>query len=104
MKKYHIKIDPEALNDIQDVSRWYNTQKTGLGYRFQTIVKKQIDELEENPQIFAIRYKEIRCMLVKKFPYMVHYYINTKTSTIEVLAVIATGRNPKVWEEKISSR
>lgn len=64
MKKYHIKIDPEALYDIRDASRWYNTQKIGLGNRFQTTVNKQIDELEENPQIFAIRYKEIRCMLV----------------------------------------
>jgi hypothetical protein len=39
-------------------------------------------------------------MLVKKFPYMVHFYINEKTETVEVLAVISTHRNPKIWEEK----
>ena len=100
MKKYRIKIDPEALYDIRIITLWYDTQKIGLGNRFQNTVLKQIEYLSENPQVFAIRYKEIRCMLVKKFPYMVHFYLNTKSSTIEVLAVIGTDRNPKVWEEK----
>jgi hypothetical protein len=45
---------------------------------------------------------EIRCMLVNKFPYMVHFYINEKTSVVEVLAVISTDRNPKIWGEKTS--
>ena len=100
MKKYLIKIDSEALYDIRVISLWYDMQKIGLGNRFQNIVIKQIEALAENPQIFAIRYKEIRCMMVKKFPYMVHFYINPNTFTIEVLAVIGTDRNPKVWEEK----
>jgi len=39
-------------------------------------------------------------MLIKKFPYMVHFYIDPQTSTVEVLAVISTDRNPKIWEEK----
>ncbi len=38
----------------------------------------------------------------RKFPYMVHFYINPKTDTVEVLAVICTDRNPKIWEEKTS--
>jgi hypothetical protein len=41
-------------------------------------------------------------MLVKKFPYMVHFYLNQNTSTIEVLAVIGTDRNLKIWREKTS--
>jgi hypothetical protein len=39
-------------------------------------------------------------MLIKKFPYMVHFYINEETNVVEVLAVISTLRNPKIWEEK----
>lgn len=100
MKKYRIKIDADGLADIRDICSWYNEQKTGLGNRFQQIVLKQIDNLAENPQAFAVRYKEIRCMLVKKFPYMVHFYINSETFTVEVLAVISTNRNPKIREEK----
>jgi plasmid stabilization system protein ParE len=102
MKKYRIRIDSEALYDIRDITLWYDTQKSGLGNRFQNTVLRQIEDLAENPQIFAIRYKEIRCMLVRKFPYMVHFYLNDKTFSVEILAVIGTNRNPKVWEEKTS--
>lgn len=102
MKKYSIKIDAEALANIRDISGWYNVQNAGLGKRFQNVVVSQINNLAENPQIFAIRYKEIRCMLVNKFPYMVHFYINPDNYTVEVLAVISTDRNPKIWEVKTS--
>ena len=100
MKRYSIKIDVDALTDIQQIAAWYEGQKYGLGNRFQNAVKEQINNLAENPWIFVVRYKEIRCMLIKKFPYMVHFYIDPQTSTVEVMAVISTDRNPKIWEEK----
>ena len=39
-------------------------------------------------------------MIIKKFPYMAHFYVIEKNLSVEVLAVISTDRNPKVWEEK----
>ncbi|MCF6170294.1 MAG: hypothetical protein L3J66_04870 [Bacteroidales bacterium] len=55
-----------------------------------------MNSLNKNPQIYTIRYKEIRCVLIKKFPYQVHFYINDESSALEVLAVISTSRNPKI--------
>lgn len=100
MKKYKVNIEPEALADIQDITDWYNKAQDKLGKRFQDTAIKQINSLNKDPQIYAIRYKNIRCMLVKKFPYMVHFYINEETAVVEVLAIISTDRNPKIWEEK----
>ena len=100
MKKYKVKIEPEALVDIQQITDWYNEQQTGLGIRFQKTTIKQINSLNKNPHIYAIRYKEIRCMIVKKFPYMVHFFINQGNNTAEVLAVISTERNPRIWLDK----
>ena len=100
MIKYTVRIDPEALNDIQGITIWYNEQQPGLGRRFQTTAVKQINSLNRNPDIYAIRYQEIRCMIVKKFPYMVHYHINQVSNIVEVLAVISTYRNPKFWTTK----
>ena len=39
-------------------------------------------------------------MNIKKFPYLVHFYINEEETSVEVLAVISTDRNPKIWTEK----
>ena len=102
MKKHTVKIDPDALNDIQEITNWYNDQQKGLGGRFQKTAIQQINSLKKDPHIYAIRYNEIRCMSVKKFPYMAHFYINDDSRTVEVLAVISTDRNPKIWEEKTS--
>ena len=100
MKKFKIKIDSQALNDIQEIKQWYNLQKPSLGIRFRNTTIKQINTLDKVPFSYAIRYKEIRCMLIRSFPYMVHFYINHRANTVEVLAVISTDRNPMIWKEK----
>ncbi|MBU1369023.1 MAG: type II toxin-antitoxin system RelE/ParE family toxin [Bacteroidetes bacterium] len=100
MKKFKVKIEPEALSDIQEITDWYNEEQAGLGKRFQKTAIKQINSLSKDPQIYAIRYNEIRCVVIKKFPFMAHFYINDENNTVEVLAVISTDRNPKIWQEK----
>ena len=76
MTKYKIKIEPEALRDIQAVTDWYNEQLQRLGSRFQKQVIVQINSLRSNPFGYAIRYAEVRCMIIKKFPFMVHFTID----------------------------
>ncbi|MBU2649737.1 MAG: type II toxin-antitoxin system RelE/ParE family toxin [Bacteroidetes bacterium] len=104
MKKYKIKVESEALADIQEITDWYNEAQAGLGKRFQKTAIKYINSLNKDPQIYAIRYNEIRCVLFRKFPYMAHFYINDENNTVEVLAVISTDRNPKIWQEKTSKQ
>jgi plasmid stabilization system protein ParE len=104
MKKYRILIESQALADIQEITDWYNEQQAGLGRKFQKTAIRFINSLSKDPQINAIRYKEIRCLVIKKFPYMAHYYINEENNTVEVLAVISTGRNPEIWQEKTGKR
>ena len=104
MKKYSVKIEPEALNDLQEITDWYNEQQAGLGGRFQKTTIKHINSLNKDPQIYAIRYMKIRCISIIKFPYMVHFYINDENNAVEVLAVISTDRNPRIWLEKTSKQ
>lgn len=104
MKRYNVKIEPEALADIQEITDWYNEKQAGLGGTFQKTAIQNINSLHSDPQIYAVRYKEIRCLLIKKFPYMLHFYINNESNTVEVLAVISTSRDPKIWQEKTSEQ
>ncbi len=104
MKKYKIKIEPVALADIQEITDWYNEQQAGVGKNFQASVIKHINSLSNIPQGYPIRYKEIRCAPIHKFPYMIHFFINDETNTVEVLAVINTSRNPKIWDQKTSKQ
>ena len=100
MAKFRVKIDSDALLDIQEATDWYNKQLTGLGSRFQKQVKQQINSLKANAENYSIRYNDVRCMTIKKFPFLVHFIIENSTKTVEVFAVIHTSRNPAIWDEK----
>ena len=101
MVKYKISVDSDALHDIQHATDWYNFKQQGLGSRFQKQVKKQINSLKSNPETYVIRYSDVRCMLVKKFPFLVHFTVSQKQKEVEVFAVYHTSRNPMVWDERI---
>ena len=95
---YKLKIDKAALNDFQQSIEWYELQLSGLGIRFKTKAKKQINSLKVNPQLFSIKYNEIRCRKIDKFPFLIHYKIDDELKTITVFAVLHTSRNPEIWK------
>lgn len=58
MPKFRVKIDPDAIQDIQEATDWYNKQLAGLGSRFQKQVKQQINLLKVNAENFVPRNPE----------------------------------------------
>ena len=98
--RFQLKIDTDALNDIQETFEWYETQLKGLGLRYKTQAKKQINSLKKDPYLFSIKYNEIRCRKIEKFPFLIHYLINKNTKTVTVFAVFHTSRNPEIWNKR----
>lgn len=97
---FSIKIDIEAIEDIQNTSDWYELQSRGVGLRYKNQVKRQINSLKKNPYLFSIKYKEVRCRKIEKFPFLIHYTIEDELKTITVFAVFHTSRNPEIWNRK----
>ena len=100
MKQYKIQIDKDALQDIQNATDWYNEASKGLGTRFQKQVKAQINTLSKSPLAYSIRYSTVRCMLIKKFPFLVHFTADEKTLLVKVFGVFHTSRNPEIWKTR----
>ncbi len=98
--KYKIQIDVEALQDIEEIIDWYNYKQDGLGIRFWIQLNSQISNLGLTPFNFSIRYNNVRCMLIKKFPFLVHYTINESEKIVEIFAIFHTSRNPKIWKTR----
>jgi len=101
MKLYKVTIGIAALLDIQEVTNWYNECLPKLGSRFQHVVKQQIGTLKINAHGYNNRYRDVHCMPVKKFPYLIHFTIDNINRIVEVFAIIHTSRNPDIWEERI---
>ena len=100
MKPYDLQIDIDALTDIREIVDWYNKRVPNLGSRFQKAIKQQILKLKNNAYNYNLRYSDVRCMPINKFPFMVHFIINELNKTLIVFAVIHTSRSPEVWEER----
>jgi hypothetical protein len=71
---FTIKIEPEAGHDIQSGIDWYNEQMPGLGKEFHAAVKVHLKSLKTN-LFYQIRYDDVRCLPLKKYPYMIHFTI-----------------------------
>lgn len=65
MHKFKVKIDTDALLDIQEATDWYNEQLSGLGSGFQKQVKQQINSLKVNAENYSIRYNDVSRYAVK---------------------------------------
>lgn len=100
MASYSIKINIEALQDIEDACFWYNLQQNNLGNKFKNQVINQIEILKQRPKSFTYRYKNVRCCKIVKFPFLIHFTVNDKLKIVEVFGILHTSRNPKIWLQR----
>lgn len=97
---YKKKTLPAAKEDIHKAAKWYNKARPGLGKEFTDRVRERVNDLIDNPFVCQVRYKEVHTAVLRQFPYMIHYTVNQQTKTIEVIAVLSTHRDPKIWNER----
>jgi hypothetical protein len=98
--KFVVEYNPEFFNDLVQAVDWYNDKQNGLGKRFFNQVRKQMAKLSMSALLFPVKYDNIRCVRIQKFPYLVHYRVNEQTSTVRVEALFHTHRNPEIWYER----
>ncbi|MBL4754690.1 MAG: type II toxin-antitoxin system RelE/ParE family toxin [Flavobacteriales bacterium] len=56
----------------------------------------EIATIKTNPELFAVKYKQTRVAVVKRFPYGIHYVV--EKDRIVILAILHTSRSPKLWK------
>ena len=85
---------PNVKNDINNVIDYYKRINPSLAKQFLIRIKEAKDYINNTPLGFQIKYKEVRTLLLKKFPYHIHYIIDENKRQIIILAVIHAYRNP----------
>ncbi len=97
---YKSVIENLAKEDLRIATKWYDTQRKGLGKTFLASVKKTIAQIKNHPFIAQIRYFEIHTTVVDIYPYLVHYYIDPDRKAVIVIAVLHTSRDPIIWNQR----
>lgn len=98
--KFSVEYNPDFFNDITQAVDWYNEKQAGLGDWLLVNVRKQTAKLSTSALHFAVKYDDVLCMCIKKFPYLVHYRVNQQTQIVKVEALLHTSRDPKLWKNR----
>jgi toxin ParE1/3/4 len=91
---YTILVTPTATDDIAVAIEYYNLVATDLGYRFADLVAEYFDRIADLPTASAVRYKNVRCKPMKRFPYLIMFTIDEATHSVNILRVFNTYQEP----------
>jgi plasmid stabilization system protein ParE len=81
--------------DLAGAYRWYEERRRGLGEEFLAAVNATFDQIEQFPELFAVRYGPVRMAIVSRFPYAVFYRIDPRR--VVILTVLHTSDDPGTW-------
>lgn len=99
--KYNFKLEfnPQIYIDIQRQVDYYKktTKSHVLGKRFFKTVKNEVLRLNKHALLYEIKYDDIRCLPIPKFPFRAHYRVNVNDNTVRVEAIISTSLSPDKW-------
>lgn len=95
---YTIEFLPSVDSDVKDAYKWYEEQVSGLGEDFLLSTDAALNAIQRGPLGFAIVYKSVRHLKVKRFPFAVFYVVNKNVITIT--AIVHLSRHPKTWKSR----
>ena len=96
LMEFKLKIEPLAKLDIQNEINFYNSKQKGLEKKFHTETKEYFKAILLSP-FYGIRYDDVYCLPLKKFPVMIHYNIDEHKKIIVIRAVINTHKDPNIY-------
>lgn len=90
---------PEALEELADADRYYESCQIGLGVRFQELIEQIESDIAENPETGFIHDHGTRMRLVRKFPYGVIF--KSYSDHIFIVAIAHLSRRPGYWRKRV---
>jgi toxin ParE1/3/4 len=91
-------IRPEAQAELAEAFDWYERQRPGLGEELLAHVEAGLAQIRHVPKRNPIIYKQVRRLLIRRFPYSIFYSIDD--DRITVLAILHGSRDPRRWQRR----
>jgi toxin ParE1/3/4 len=94
---------PEAETEAEEAAGWYEEQLRGFGFDFLDALAIALEAIEKYPRRHAkvpgrFRSREVRRVLLQRFPYKVIYEVRPRESV--VLAIAHGRRRPTYWRRR----
>lgn len=92
---YSIHFSSRADKELKVAYSWYEEQQKDLGNRFINEIGNRIQTIEQNPEIFSVKYKLYREAGLSSFPFLLVYRINKRKRSVKIISVFHTALNSK---------
>ena len=81
--------------ELNDAAVFLENEREGLGHRFLSVVETAVSFIQQHPEASPLIIENIRCKVLRKFPYSIMFSI--KPAQIRILAVANHKRRPFYW-------
>lgn len=92
---YVLVFNSEVEAEFKEAYQWYDTQKKGLGERFEIEVERKLLSILTNPNAYHFSKGKYREAALTKFPYSIVFKVDTRKHIVYVSAIHHSSRNPK---------
>lgn len=91
---------PSVKNDILEAVDYYKKINPELAVQFLDRIREAKTFISRTPLGFQIKYNNVRTLLLKQFPYHIHYLVDDSKKVIVILAIIHAYKNPLDYSER----
>lgn len=85
-------------SDLRAAIGWYGRISANLANQFRAAVDSRFDEIEIQPERFAVAFDDIRLARVKRFPYLILFRI--RREFIQILGIFHAASDPQKWRKR----
>jgi len=85
---------PAVQADIINAVSYYKAVSPQLARQFLFRIREAKKYIDRSPLAFEVKYKNVRTLLLKQFPFHIHYIIDDSEKQIVILAIVHAYRNP----------
>jgi len=97
-----IQILESAKRDLINGFYFYEKQREGLGNYFLDSLYSDIDSLLIYSGNHPVRFDEYYCMLSKRFPFAIYYYVEDEIVYVD--AILDCRQNPERIEKRLGRK
>jgi hypothetical protein len=93
-KNYEVYFSDRFYIQLNEDVDYYNSKGFNLGLNYYNDVIKTIEKLVFCPTL-KIQYKDVRCIMLRKFKHRIHYRLDEENRKIYIKVIIHTSKNPE---------
>ena len=86
--------------DFLEALSYYKKISYKLASQFVDQVEATKKRIAKNPLQIPIKYDTIRVVLLKQFPYHIHFFIDSNKNSIVILAIVFAGKKTTNYKKR----